>query len=77
MPDNINHQSRKNEVFDWFERAYKLQCNYDFIIIDDDKSLNDLPQKLKERLVLTSGMIGLTIEQADEIIKFAGEHNYC
>lgn len=77
LPDNVNHQSRKNEVFDWFERVYKLQYNYDFVIIDDDKSLNDLPKKLKERLVLTSGIIGLTTEQADEIIRFAEEHNYC
>lgn len=29
------------------------------IIIDDDKSLNELPQAFKSRLVLTSSYIGL------------------
>jgi len=31
----------------------------DFIIIDDDKSLNDLPKFYKDRLILTSSLVGL------------------
>ena len=32
----------------------------DFIIIDDDKTLNSLPPFLKKNLLLTSPFIGLT-----------------
>lgn len=32
----------------------------DLIIIDDDKSLNELPTAIKARLVLTSSYTGLT-----------------
>jgi hypothetical protein len=52
-----NSQSRKDELLNWFNIHTVTE---DFIIIDDDKSLNDLPPFLKERLVLTSPMIGLT-----------------
>jgi hypothetical protein len=34
----------------------------DFIIIDDDKSLNELPGFLKKRLIQTSSTFGLTEE---------------
>ncbi|MNE99925.1 hypothetical protein D3C80_1986720 [compost metagenome] len=40
----------------------------DFVIIDDDKSLNILPKEIKDRLVLTSGSVGLTNELADQAI---------
>ena len=33
-----------------------------FVIIDDDKSLNELPVSLKENLIQTSSHIGLTEE---------------
>jgi hypothetical protein len=39
----------------------------EFIIIDDDKSLNDLPTYLKEKLILTSPLIGLTDIHLNEI----------
>lgn len=49
--------SRKEEIFRWIElNHYKPN---QFIIIDDDKSLNGLPEKIKERLVLTSPYTGL------------------
>ncbi|MCX6316052.1 MAG: HAD domain-containing protein [Bacteroidetes bacterium] len=59
LPENINNLSRKDEIVNW------LQVNSIgevFVIIDDDKSLNDLPVHLKENLVLTSPYIGLTEE---------------
>lgn len=49
--------SRKDEILNWFNSN---QINEDFIIIDDDTSLNDLPSYLKDHLILTSSMIGLT-----------------
>jgi 16S rRNA C1402 (ribose-2'-O) methylase RsmI len=51
-----SYQSRRDELLHWFNTHTVTE---DFIIIDDDKSLHDLPPFLKERLVLTSPMIGL------------------
>lgn len=48
--------SRRDEILNWF---YVNDINEDFIIIDDDKSLNALPSFLKENLILTSSMVGL------------------
>jgi hypothetical protein len=57
LEDNRVGLNRKDEILHWFNHN---TYSDDFIIIDDDKSLNDLPPFLKERLVLTSPMIGLT-----------------
>jgi hypothetical protein len=64
LEDNVNYLSRKDEVLNWFNLN---SINEDFIIIDDDKSLNGLPAFLKERLILTSPLIGLTEEHWHEI----------
>lgn len=47
--------NRKNNILEWFEN----NDSNDYLIIDDDKSLNDLPLEMKEKLILTSPMIGL------------------
>ncbi len=62
LPDNINKLSRKDEIINWFNAT---PITDDFIIIDDDKSLNDLPVFLKEHLVQTSPYIGLTAEHLE------------
>ncbi|GAA4178055.1 HAD domain-containing protein [Sphingobacterium ginsenosidimutans] len=54
----VDHRyTRKDEILD------QIACQNirpeQMIIIDDDKSLNDLPQVLKSRLVLTTSYIGL------------------
>ncbi|HCM33458.1 MAG TPA: hypothetical protein DF603_04810 [Chryseobacterium sp.] len=49
--------SRKEEIEKWINYN-KINLN-DLIIIDDDKSLNGLPENLKKRLVLTDPYIGL------------------
>ncbi|WP_409529766.1 HAD domain-containing protein [Sphingobacterium sp.] len=49
--------SRKTEIIDWINR-HKLKPE-EVLIIDDDKSLNDLPLNSKERLVLTNPYVGL------------------
>lgn len=64
LSDHAVHQSRKDEVLNWFNLN---QVSEDFIILDDDKSLNDLPHFLKDRLILTSSMIGLTESHLDEV----------
>ena len=62
---NVNNLSRKDEIANWFNIN---NTNEDFIIIDDDKSLNSLPSFLKAKLLLTSPLIGLT-EQHLEIAR--------
>jgi hypothetical protein len=57
LPENFNHLSRKDEIINWFNFN---SINEDFIIIDDDKSLNELPIFLKEKWIQTSPYIGLT-----------------
>jgi len=52
-----------------FEEILNWEVSDDFIIIDDDTSLNDLPIELKTRLITTSPMIGLTNEHTDNAIK--------
>lgn len=52
-----NRNTRKTEIINWINI-----CNFrsdDIIIIDDDKSLNGLPENLKKRLVLTNSYTGL------------------
>jgi ribosome-interacting GTPase 1 len=49
--------TRKTEIQQWIVEN-KINYN-DVVIIDDDKSLNDLPKSLKDRLVLTNPYTGL------------------
>lgn len=55
---------RKDEILNWFNIN---NLTKDFLIIDDDKSLNDLPKYLKDNLVLTRPLIGLTESDLSEV----------
>jgi len=57
LPDNTDNLNRREEIINWFSIDKDVQ---DFVIIDDDKSLNSLPELLKERLVQTRPLVGLT-----------------
>ena len=56
---NIDNLGRKDEIERWF---HLNNTHEDFLIIDDEKSLNSLPEYLKRNLILTSPLIGLTNE---------------
>lgn len=56
--------SRKDEILNWVSIN---SISENFIIIDDDKSLNALPPFLKDNLILTSPMVGLTDSHLDII----------
>jgi len=73
LPKNINNLNRKDELLHWFN-AKHLQEN--FIIIDDDKSLNGLPEYLKDKLIQTSGSVGLTDYLAEEALIKIEKSNY-
>lgn len=64
LPETFNNLNRKDEIVNWFNIN---DISEDFIIIDDDKSLNDLPDFLRENLIQTSPYIGLTEEHAEAI----------
>ncbi|MNE40501.1 hypothetical protein D3C80_1345280 [compost metagenome] len=62
---NVFFLNRKEEILSWLNENPKVK---DFVIIDDDKSLNGLPTSLKSKLILTSPMVGLTDELATDAI---------
>ena len=64
LPENVLQLSRKDEIINWF---HLNQINEDFVIIDDDQSLNDLPDFLKRNFVQTSPTIGLVQDHAETI----------
>ena len=73
LPENINHLNRKEELINWFNTKHLKEK---FIIIDDDKSLNGLPDFLKDKLIQTSGSVGLTDYLADEALNKIEKSKY-
>jgi len=57
LPENKTMLSRKDEILKWFNQN---PIDEEFLIIDDDSSLNDLPINLKKHLIQTSPYIGLS-----------------
>jgi 3-deoxy-D-manno-octulosonate 8-phosphate phosphatase KdsC-like HAD superfamily phosphatase len=57
LPDNKTMLSRKDELLRWFNQN---PIDEEFLIIDDDSSLNDLPIELKKHLIQPSPYIGLS-----------------
>ncbi len=64
LPENFNNISRKDEIVNWFNVN---NADENFVIIDDDKSLNELSDYLKENLIQTSPYVGLTEEHSETI----------
>lgn len=59
-----NRLSRREELLRRFKTDKPTD---DFVIIDDDKSLNELPADLKKNLIQTQPFIGLTERQLEQI----------
>lgn len=64
-------KSRKDEILEYLN---KTNLQHGFIILDDDKSLNDLPPDLKKFLVQTEAMIGLNEEHLSLIQAVVKQH---
>ena len=73
LPKNTNNLNRKEELLQWLN---KRRIKENFMIIDDDKSLNGLPTFLKSRLIQTSGSVGLTVELVNEALNSIDKSNY-
>jgi hypothetical protein len=69
LDQNIQNLSRKDEILRWFNAT---NSDNQFIIIDDDKSLNSLPDTLKRNLVLTSSYVGLSPQHLADIQAISG-----
>ena len=65
LPENTNDLNRKEELVQWFKNK---DFKEEFIIIDDDKSLNGLPNFLKDKLIQPSGSVGLTDDLANQAL---------
>ena len=64
LDDELIHSKRIEEIRGW------VKTNTDrFVILDDDKSLNDLESDIKSRLVLTDSGVGLNLEKTELAIK--------
>jgi hypothetical protein len=66
LSSNSLQTSRKDEILNWYVAEHIP--NEGFVIIDDDKLLNELPGDIKDKLVLTSPSVGLTEELAKNAI---------
>jgi hypothetical protein len=64
LVENNRFVNRREEVLNWLKSNSVID---NFIILDDDTSLNDLPSNMKSHLVLTKTMIGLTEHHLNEI----------
>ncbi|KOS08365.1 hypothetical protein AM493_14610 [Flavobacterium akiainvivens] len=65
LPQLKDAKTRKEEILHWLNNTVQVP---DFILIDDDKSLNGLPENQKARLLLTSGSLGLTADLAEQFL---------
>lgn len=64
LDPNSGGLSRKDEILQWM-RLHMVDDR--FVILDDDKSLNGLPPSLKQKLILTDSLVGLTEHHLDSV----------
>lgn len=64
IPSSHGLKKRKDEILEWFATHPRPE---NFLIIDDDKSLYDLPKDLKKHLVVTSSLMGLAMENLQAV----------
>ena len=65
LPENKTHLSRKEEILNWVNSLNDLP---EFLMIDDDKTLNSLPYEIKNKLIQTNASVGLTDKLVEEAL---------
>jgi hypothetical protein len=73
LEDNAEGLNRKEEILRWFNTT---KTSENFVILDDDKSINGLPAYIKDKVVLTSATVGLIAEQAESAIDILRKQEY-
>lgn len=69
-------QNRNIEIEAWFAKHQTT----DFLILDDDKSLNALPDHLKQHWIQIDAMLGITDSIKNQILEKTNNHHssqYC
>ncbi len=61
---NAGNLNRREEIMKWVEKGHESP----FVIIDDDKTLNNLPSNIKSKLVQPSATVGLNEALANTAI---------
>ncbi|MFB0499235.1 HAD domain-containing protein [Mucilaginibacter sp. Mucisp84] len=74
LTTNSLKKTRTEEILEWYKK--KHQPSQEFVIIDDDKMLNGLPENIKHNLVLTSPSVGLTEDLAEDAISILRNRNF-
>ena len=59
-----NETLKFNQILDWVGS----NSDKNYVIIDDDKRLSDLPKEIKERFVLVDSYLGLTSDNVEKAI---------
>lgn len=72
LADNILNLSRCGEINNWITNHTFIK---NFVIIDDDKSLDKLTSVNKNKLFLTDSLIGLNSAMVDNIILMLNNEN--
>jgi hypothetical protein len=62
---------RATEIKEWVE---KYGQNKNYLIIDDDLSINGLPENIKERWVMTKPLLGFDGEALEKALTIIGLH---
>lgn len=73
LEDNVDDLNRKEEILHWFNTT---KTSENFVILDDDKSVNGLPEYIKDKVVLTSATVGLIAEHAESAIDILRTQEY-
>jgi len=66
LAPNHDHRSRHDEIVNWFATSDDVN---DFVIIDDDKTLNGLSSELQSRLIQTQPLVGLTKRHIEDAVR--------
>lgn len=69
VPHYPDSKSRKEEIIE-FIAQYEIE---DYLILDDDKSLNDLPKSIKCNLILTDFFKGFDDEQLKKALQLIAQ----
>lgn len=73
LEPNCDNLNRKEEILRWY---IKSSVTKSYVILDDDKSLNGLPPFIKDKAIITSGTVGLTVDQAESAITILKKEDY-
>jgi hypothetical protein len=68
----IDIKKRNVEIEEWFSNNRTAE----FLIIDDDKSLNELTDDLKNRWIQIDAMLGITESIKNQILEKINNFNY-